>query len=131
MGGGEHDIGDADQRHADQQVPDRHCTCHEGRRNAQDDQCPEHVRGDHQRSSAEPVHPGTDWNAQDKECAQAQGVDDSHFQGASIVASQVAATDGEIDKSRYRRYRIKSEREGFERNVNEYELSSVGAASRE
>ncbi|HZH77808.1 MAG TPA: excinuclease ABC subunit UvrC [Archangium sp.] len=34
--------------------------------------------------------------------------DISHFQGASIVASQVAATDGEIDKSRYRRYRIKS-----------------------
>jgi excinuclease ABC subunit C len=34
--------------------------------------------------------------------------DISHFQGASIVASQVAATDGEIDKSRYRRYRIKT-----------------------
>jgi excinuclease ABC subunit C len=34
--------------------------------------------------------------------------DISHFQGSSIVASQVAATDGEIDKSRYRRYRIKT-----------------------
>jgi len=34
--------------------------------------------------------------------------DISHFQGASIVASQVAATEGEIDKSRYRRYRIKT-----------------------
>jgi excinuclease ABC subunit C len=34
--------------------------------------------------------------------------DISHFQGANIVASQVAATDGELDKSRYRRYRIKT-----------------------
>src|SRR6218665_2370779 len=34
--------------------------------------------------------------------------DISHFQGASIVAPQVAATEGEIDKSRYRRYRIKT-----------------------
>lgn len=34
--------------------------------------------------------------------------DISHFQGSSIVASQVAATDGELDKSRYRRYRIKT-----------------------
>lgn len=34
--------------------------------------------------------------------------DISHFQGSSIVASQVAATDGEIDKSRYKRYRIKT-----------------------
>jgi excinuclease ABC subunit C len=34
--------------------------------------------------------------------------DISHFQGASIVASQVAMTDGELDKSRYRRFRIKS-----------------------
>ncbi len=34
--------------------------------------------------------------------------DISHFQGASIVASQVAATDGELDKTRYRRYRIKT-----------------------
>jgi excinuclease ABC subunit C len=34
--------------------------------------------------------------------------DISHFQGASIVASQVAATDGEPDKARYRHYRIKS-----------------------
>lgn len=34
--------------------------------------------------------------------------DISHFQGSNIVASQVAATDGEIDKSRYRRYRIKT-----------------------
>jgi excinuclease ABC subunit C len=34
--------------------------------------------------------------------------DISHFQSASIVASQVAITDGELDKSRYRRFRIKS-----------------------
>src|SRR5215813_10664998 len=34
--------------------------------------------------------------------------DISHFQGASIVASQVAMTDGELDRSRYRRFRIKS-----------------------
>jgi excinuclease ABC subunit C len=34
--------------------------------------------------------------------------DISHFQGASIVASQVAMTDGELDKSRYRHFRIKS-----------------------
>jgi len=33
--------------------------------------------------------------------------DISHFQGASIVASQVAATDGELDKARYRRFKIK------------------------
>ena len=34
--------------------------------------------------------------------------DISHFQGATIVASQVALTDGEVDKSRYRRFKIKS-----------------------
>jgi excinuclease ABC subunit C len=34
--------------------------------------------------------------------------DISHFQGASIVASQVASVDGEADRSRYRRFRIKS-----------------------
>ena len=34
--------------------------------------------------------------------------DISHFQGASIVASQVAMTEGELDRSRYRRFRIKS-----------------------
>ncbi|HZN95492.1 MAG TPA: excinuclease ABC subunit UvrC [Myxococcales bacterium] len=34
--------------------------------------------------------------------------DISHFQGATIVASQVASTDGELDKARYRRFRIKS-----------------------
>jgi excinuclease ABC subunit C len=34
--------------------------------------------------------------------------DISHFQGASIVASQAAVTDGEVDKSRYRHFRIKS-----------------------
>ncbi len=34
--------------------------------------------------------------------------DISHFQGATIVASQVAVTDGELDKARYRRFRIKS-----------------------
>jgi len=34
--------------------------------------------------------------------------DISHFQGASIVASQVASSDGELDKARYRRYRIKT-----------------------
>ncbi|MBX5480970.1 MAG: excinuclease ABC subunit UvrC [Myxococcaceae bacterium] len=34
--------------------------------------------------------------------------DISHFQGASIVASQVAVTDGETDKARYRRFKIKS-----------------------
>jgi excinuclease ABC subunit C len=34
--------------------------------------------------------------------------DISHFQGATIVASQVATTDGELDRSRYRRFRIKS-----------------------
>jgi excinuclease ABC subunit C len=34
--------------------------------------------------------------------------DISHFQGSSIVASQVAVTDGETDKSRYRRYKIKT-----------------------
>jgi excinuclease ABC subunit C len=33
--------------------------------------------------------------------------DVSHFQGASGVASQVAMTDGDLDKSRYRRFRIK------------------------
>jgi excinuclease ABC subunit C len=34
--------------------------------------------------------------------------DISHFQGSAIVASQVAVTEGETDKSRYRRYRLKS-----------------------
>jgi excinuclease ABC subunit C len=34
--------------------------------------------------------------------------DISHFQGSSIVASQVAVTDGEADKSRYRRFKIKT-----------------------
>jgi len=34
--------------------------------------------------------------------------DISHFQGATIVASQVAVTDGELDKSRYRHFKIKS-----------------------
>lgn len=34
--------------------------------------------------------------------------DISHFQGSAIVASQVAATEGEADKSRYRRYRLKN-----------------------
>lgn len=34
--------------------------------------------------------------------------DISHFQGANIVASQVAVTDGEVDKSRYRRFKIKT-----------------------
>jgi len=34
--------------------------------------------------------------------------DISHFQGATIVASQVASSEGELDKARYRRFRIKS-----------------------
>ncbi len=34
--------------------------------------------------------------------------DISNFQGTVVVASQVAALDGEADKSRYRRYKIKS-----------------------
>ncbi|MCI0574086.1 MAG: excinuclease ABC subunit UvrC [Myxococcaceae bacterium] len=34
--------------------------------------------------------------------------DISHFQGSAIVASQVAVTDGETDRSRYRRYHLKS-----------------------
>jgi excinuclease ABC subunit C len=34
--------------------------------------------------------------------------DISHFQGSAIVASQVAVTDGEADKSNYRRYKIKT-----------------------
>jgi excinuclease ABC subunit C len=34
--------------------------------------------------------------------------DISHFQGTSIVASQVAMTDGELDRARYRHFRIKS-----------------------
>jgi excinuclease ABC subunit C len=34
--------------------------------------------------------------------------DVSHFGGSSIVASQVAVTDGEPDKARYRHFRIKS-----------------------
>ncbi|HET6983342.1 MAG TPA: excinuclease ABC subunit UvrC, partial [Myxococcaceae bacterium] len=34
--------------------------------------------------------------------------DISHFQGASIVASQVAMSEGELDRSRYRHFRIKS-----------------------
>jgi excinuclease ABC subunit C len=34
--------------------------------------------------------------------------DISHFQGASIVASQVAITDGDLDKARYRLFKIKS-----------------------
>src|SRR5919106_1040960 len=34
--------------------------------------------------------------------------DISHFQGSSIVASLAAVTDGEVDKSRYRHFRIKS-----------------------
>src|SRR5262249_3512094 len=33
--------------------------------------------------------------------------DISHFQGATIVASQEAITNGEMDKARYRRFRIK------------------------
>ncbi|MFY2563734.1 excinuclease ABC subunit UvrC [Corallococcus terminator] len=34
--------------------------------------------------------------------------DISHFQSSAIVASQVAVTDGEADKSRYRKYKIKT-----------------------
>src|SRR5690606_16718334 len=34
--------------------------------------------------------------------------DVSHFQGALVVASQVAAQDGEADRSGYRHYKIKS-----------------------
>jgi len=34
--------------------------------------------------------------------------DISHFQGATIVASQVSMTAGELDKARYRRFKIKS-----------------------
>ncbi|MFP2908249.1 excinuclease ABC subunit UvrC [Pyxidicoccus sp. 3LFB2] len=34
--------------------------------------------------------------------------DISHFQGSAIVASQVAVTDGDTDKSRYRKYKIKT-----------------------
>jgi excinuclease ABC subunit C len=34
--------------------------------------------------------------------------DISHFQGATIVASQVSMTAGEVDKARYRRFKIKS-----------------------
>jgi excinuclease ABC subunit C len=34
--------------------------------------------------------------------------DISHFQGSAIVASQVAVTDGDADKGRYRRYHLKS-----------------------
>jgi excinuclease ABC subunit C len=34
--------------------------------------------------------------------------DISHFQGSSIVASQVAMTDGALDRARYRHFRIKS-----------------------
>jgi excinuclease ABC subunit C len=34
--------------------------------------------------------------------------DISHFQSSAIVASQVAVTDGEADKSRYRRYKVKT-----------------------
>jgi excinuclease ABC subunit C len=33
--------------------------------------------------------------------------DISHFQGAAAVGSAVAMTDGELDKSRYRRFRVK------------------------
>ena len=33
--------------------------------------------------------------------------DISHFQGASVVGSSVAMTDGELDRSRYRRFRVK------------------------
>jgi len=34
--------------------------------------------------------------------------DISHFQGSSIVASQVAMTDGALDRARYRHFRIKT-----------------------
>ncbi|MBM3430942.1 MAG: excinuclease ABC subunit UvrC, partial [Bacteroidetes bacterium] len=34
--------------------------------------------------------------------------DVSHFQGAAVVASQVAVTDGEMDKARYRRFKVKT-----------------------
>jgi excinuclease ABC subunit C len=33
--------------------------------------------------------------------------DISHFQGAAVVGSAVAMTDGELDKARYRRFRVK------------------------
>ncbi|MBI3184765.1 MAG: excinuclease ABC subunit UvrC [Myxococcales bacterium] len=36
-----------------------------------------------------------------------EGFDVSHFQGSALVASLVAVTDGEIDKARYRRFKIK------------------------
>ncbi|MGA9521733.1 MAG: excinuclease ABC subunit UvrC [Myxococcaceae bacterium] len=49
--------------------------------------------------------------------------DISHFQGASIVASQVAVTDGEVDKSRYRHFRIKS-LEGQDDFASMYEVIS-------
>lgn len=82
MGGGEHDIGDADQRHAGQQMPQRHGAANKGCRNAQDHQCPDHVRCDHQPPPAEPVHPDADRQAQDKERTHAQGVNDSHLESA-------------------------------------------------
>lgn len=34
--------------------------------------------------------------------------DVSHFQGRALVASQVAATEGELDKARYRRFHVKT-----------------------
>jgi len=40
--------------------------------------------------------------------ARMECFDISHFQGATIVASQVAMTGGEVDKARYRRFKIKS-----------------------
>lgn len=43
-----------------------------------------------------------------KRPARMECYDISHFQGASIVASQVVATEGELDKARYRRFKIKS-----------------------
>ncbi len=38
---------------------------------------------------------------------QIECFDISHFQGSAVVGSAVAMTDGELDKSRYRRFRVK------------------------
>lgn len=49
--------------------------------------------------------------------------DVSNFQGSMVVASQVAALDGEADKSRYRHYKIKSVR-GQDDYASLYEVIS-------
>ena len=92
VGGGEHDVGNAGQRNAGQQLPQRHDAANKGGRNAQDHQCPDQVRRDHQPAPAEPV-PGV---AICKECAEASLTLFSTTEGVPAAAPWARMTDDEL-----------------------------------